>query len=197
MDTKEHQWRLLNTLALHEMSAGERQACAELDALSARLESLVSECKQTERVVRRCRAQRFQQHLSRVAAKPIHHAVAHLRTARYFASAQMVVDSGNAIVIRREDAETDVVGEIQRLQMAAERFRQSAADAGVFQLAPMADVLDDLAATVTTEAEVLVDAACDVTRAAHDCEIARSSMLIEALREDPALLPDSPSFVTD
>lgn len=183
MENKENQWRLLHTLALHEMSSRERQACAELDSLSTRLDQLVISCDRAERVVKRCRAHRFRQQLVRLTAKPVQQAASHLSVARYLSVANDVVDAGNAIPVR-SDAD-QVLHELARFQRAADRFRKTATHAGVVQLTSLADVLEKLALTVSTEAAIVVDAASHVTHAARKGEVARSKLLTDVVSVPP------------
>lgn len=187
METKENQWRFLHMLALHEMSVHEREACAQLDALSTRLDELLVACDQTDRVVRRCRAHRFRQRIVRVASKPIQQAAAHLSSARYLSAANDFVDAHSALPT---DANVgDLVAEIDRFRQQAERFRRSAADAGVLQLTTLADTLENLASTVTTEATAVVDAANQVNEAAKNAETARSKLLTDIIQQKPVALP--------
>lgn len=179
METKENQWRLLHTLALHEMNARERQACAELDSLSTRLDQLVTACDRTERVVKRSRAHRFRQQLVRLASKPVQQAASHLTVARYLAVADPIVDADAAIPVR---ADAQQLGhELAQFQQAAHRFRHTSAQSGVVQLTSLADMLEKLASTVANEAAVVVDAAAHVSHAARQSEIARSKLLTDVV----------------
>lgn len=78
-----------------------------------------------------------------------------------------------------------MVDELARFHRAADRFRKTATHAGVSQLTSLADVLDKLAATVTSEAAVVVDAATHVTHAARNAEVARSKLLADVVSVPP------------
>lgn len=181
METKENQWRFLHTLALHEMSTREREACSQLDSLSERLDELLTACDRTDRVVRRCRAHRFRQHVARVATKPVQQAAAYLSAARYISVANDLAIAENAIPVRTNA--TSVVEEITRFRKQAELFRRSAADVGIVQLISLAEVLEKLASTVATEAAIVVDTATEVTQVARTAELARSKLLSDITQQ--------------
>lgn len=183
METKENQWRLLHTIALHEMSARERLACAELDTLSTRLDHLIVSCDKMERLVKQSRAHRFREQLLHLTAKPVQDAASHLSLAQYMVMANNIVDDANAIPVRCDAHQ--MMHQLNRFHRAAERFKQTAAQAGVIQLTALADVLEKLAATVASEAAVVVDTANHVKRAAHVSEIARSKLLTDIVSLPP------------
>lgn len=189
METKENQWRYLHTLALHEMNSQERVACSTLDNLSARLDELLKVCDRTDRVARRCRAQRFREHIVRVATKPVQQAAAHLSEARYVSSGSEVVEAQDHAVRVRGNA-AEVVSEITKFRQQAQRFRNVAQDVGVMQLTSLAEVLEKLAVTVGAEAGVVMDAAIQVNHAGDSAELSRSKVLTDMVqRQQSVSLP--------
>lgn len=175
MDTKENQWRFINTVALHQLSIQERKACDELTALSARLQSLEATVDATDRLVRHCRAKRLHQQLHRIAAAPLRRATSNLSNLDYPALANAVIDANlSAPVPARAN---DIVDEVDRFNIAADRFREAASAAGLDHLVKSSDAMEQLAAITAIEAGVVVDSASQVTRAADCSEIARSSLL--------------------
>lgn len=168
MENKENQWRLLHTTGLHETGCREHSAYAELDVLSSRLDQLVNSCDRMERVVKRCRAQRFRQQLIRLSTKPVQKAACHLNVARYLALANRVVDSENGKAMRC--CGDQMIGELSRFQKAAERFKVSATHAGILQITLLTDVLEKLAATVASESSAVMDFDTQVSKTGREAE---------------------------
>lgn len=182
METKENQWRFLHTLALHEMHVRESEACTELDGLSKQLDELVRKCDESDRVVKRCRTQRFQQQLVREATKPIEQVSRQLCADRYCKVANDVLDADSAVPIHSDGA--SIVEEIGKFKTVADRFRETADNCGVTDLTGLAEIVEKLAATVSMESTVVVDTATHVNRAARHSEIARSALLTDIVETE-------------
>lgn len=165
MATKEHQWRLLNALALHEMSSRETAACEQLDQLSERVATLGDTTASLEAMVEACRRKRQNQRFNNVAAPKIRdvcHALGKVEQG-YGDACRALVEDGKALHVRGVvvGRQGELAGELERFRAVARRFKDSAGKAGVPELVDVCDALDELAELVGKEEAAAVGCAAE------------------------------------
>lgn len=175
MQTKENQWRLLNTLALHEISAQEREACQVLGHLSARLDALTQAVAALEGVVAECRARTRRERYAEAVAPFVGRAVAKLAEAMpaYLRAVDAIGEGGVAIVGGVVEGE-GLGGELERFRGVAQGFRERVE--GVDELMGVCEALEELALVVGGVGEGVLGAAESVLTGAEVAEVGRVAL---------------------
>lgn len=154
MHTQEHQWRFLNTVALHELNNLERSSFVLLSNLSDRLDKLHRAQSNLQSHVHAALQTRHTQQLAPVMAR-LMAALTNLQPGWH-----AVQQSAKAVRAPRAFAD-----EAARFCRAADRFVEAAAHAEVAEIAGVATGVGELASVVEQEVSVVLAAAAQVLQA--------------------------------
>ncbi|KAI0566221.1 hypothetical protein FGB62_11g023 [Gracilaria domingensis] len=189
MATREWQWRLLNSLALHEMAQQERQACADLTSLGAQLEKLQQTQARLSVIVSHAAATRAQHQLVHAARPALSALCSRLSRMRVRPVADVVRDSRRAVVL--PGSNEALMRCLHTFCQVAAQFESRAREQGLFSLAGVATLLTDVLNAAVMEASVVSDAAEAVLGAGVAAERQRSALICTAqvplLREPHSL----------
>ncbi|CAN8063675.1 unnamed protein product [Agarophyton chilense] len=132
MYTKETQWRFLNSLALHEMSQLERDACADLTSLSTRLEQLQHAHARLTVVVSQCASIRARQQLASETGPALRQLCNRLERLRMETVAQVVHLARDTVVV--SESQSQLVACMEAFCQVAAQFEARAKEEGLFSL---------------------------------------------------------------
>lgn len=177
MQTKETQWRFLNTVALHELNNLERNACSELEILCSRLDKCSEEVATLTNIMEHCREKRARQLCNAIAIAPLQKLLKSLKQLSQVD--HIVADNVHALPISNN---TTLVHELIRFESAAKHFRFIANRAGFTQLADVAHGIQNVAALVANHNTTLPQAAQKVSFAADVIDNKRSNMAKEIIQ---------------
>lgn len=169
--THESQWRLLNTLALHNLSTQERQHCSQLDALTVRLKALAQTSCSLERLVAACKKKRNRDKYSIIAQPYVARAGAKLAEVSEVYSKVVGHINEEAVEVRGAEVGPELGKELERFRTVAKGFRDRVN--GVSDLVNACDIVEELVGVVENVGDGLLDCGLQAVNASNISEMAR------------------------
>lgn len=171
MQTKEIQWRFLNTVALHELNNLERNACSQLEILCSRLDKCAEDVANFTKIMENCREKRARELCNAISVAPLQKL---LKSLKQISKVDYIVaDNVHALPISNKD---DLIYQLTRFESAAKQFRFAANRAGFTQLADVARGIQNVAALVAHHNTSLPQVAQKVSFAADLIDEKRSNI---------------------
>lgn len=178
METKEAQYRLLNTLALHELHTRERAACEELDALSTRLKTVSAAADGLAARLALARGLRARQQYVRVAAPSVGRLCEALERVKgvHEGVCEGVLREGRVLRVEGGcvEGEKRLLGELERFREVAGVFRERCEG---LEVLGVVEGVEELAGVVRAESGAVSCAAEAVCEAAGVVECERAVMV--------------------
>lgn len=202
MATKEAQWRFLNSVALHNLSICEADACAELDQLATVLRDRVDQAARLQRIVDTCTKKRALLAFNQLAQLPLTKLCQEIDRLQpiYENAAHVLMHSATVVHLDPHGLSVSsaelFARELARFRDVATNFLKVADHADVPRLVAACDALQKLSRLVTSTLPAnVVAAADDVTEAAHSVEREKCVHVAQIVETRAPAVANAPSFV--
>lgn len=172
MQTKQLQWRFLNTLAIQHLHRQQRHTCHTLHILSVKLHQLRLAHARLSLLLNRMRTQHLCRIINSSLRQPLHRLSISLPLTSYLRLAALLNHAVATIPLPPQ-----LLSHLHNLSLACASFQQRASSVGFTSMASIAHLLPTLLSLTFKQPSAIITAAQSVLQAARSSESFRSHLV--------------------